>query len=44
MNINNRPDESIGDIPVLKILNASYFVYDFVLGFAKVEYDYLKQK
>ena len=42
--INNIPDGSIGEIPILKILNASYFEYDFVLGFGKVEYDYLKQR
>jgi len=42
--INNIPDASIGEIPILKILNASYFEYDFVLGFGKVEYDYLKQR
>jgi acetoacetate decarboxylase len=42
--MNSIPDSSIGEIPVLKILSASYFVFDFVLGFGKVEYDYLKQK
>ena len=44
LSINSIPDGSIGEIPILKILNASYFEYDFVLGFGKVEYDYLKQK
>jgi len=41
--INSIPDCSIGIIPILKILNASYFEYDYELGFGKVEYDYLKQ-
>lgn len=41
--INNLPDGGIGVIPVLKVLSASYFIYDYVLGFGKVEYDYLKQ-
>ena len=44
LKINSIPDGSIGEIPILKILDASYFVYDYVLGFGKVEYDYLKQQ
>ena len=44
LTINNIPDASIGEIPVVKILNASYSVSNFVLGFGKTEYDYLKQK
>lgn len=44
LTINNIPDASIGEIPVVSILNASYSVNNFVLGFGKVEYDYLKQK
>jgi len=42
LKINSIPDGSIGEIPILKILDASYFVYDYVLGFGEVEYDYLK--
>jgi len=41
--INNIPDGSIGEIPVINILDASYSITDFVLDFGKVEYDYLKQ-
>lgn len=43
LTINNIPDASIGEIPVVSILNASYSVSNFILGFGKVEYDYLKQ-
>ena len=42
--INNIPDASIGEIPILKILDASYSESNFILGFGKTEYDYLKQK
>jgi acetoacetate decarboxylase len=42
--INSIPDGSVGEIPVIKILKASYFEYSFILGFGKIEYDYLKQK
>jgi len=42
--INNIPDASIGEIPVIKILDASFNESNFILGFGKTEYDYLKQK
>jgi acetoacetate decarboxylase len=42
--INNIPDASIGEIPIIKILDASYSESNFILGFGKTEYDYLKQK
>jgi len=42
--INNIPDASIGEIPIIRVLNASYNVSNFVLGFGKTEYDYLKQE
>ena len=44
LNINNIPDGSIGEIPIIKILNAYYLEYNCVLGFGKTEYDFLKQK
>ena len=44
LTMNSIPDCSIGEIPILTILYASYFEYDYVLGFGKVEYDYLKQE
>jgi acetoacetate decarboxylase len=44
LTINNIPDASIGEIPVINILDASYSVNNFVLGYGKVEFDYLKQK
>lgn len=44
LTINNIPDASIGEIPVFNILDASYSVNNFVLGYGKVELDYLKQK
>lgn len=44
LTINNIPDASIGEIPVVNILDASYSVNNFVLGYGKIEYDYLKQK
>ncbi|MBN2763296.1 MAG: acetoacetate decarboxylase family protein, partial [Bacteroidales bacterium] len=44
LKINSIPDGSFGEIPILKILDASYFVYDYVLGFGKAEYDYLNQQ
>ena len=42
--INNIPDASIGEIPVIKILDASFYESNFILGFGRTEYDYLKQK
>jgi acetoacetate decarboxylase len=42
--INNIPDASIGEIPILKILDASYSESNFILGFGKTEYDYLIPK
>lgn len=44
LTINSIPDNSIGEIQIIRILNAFYFKGDFVLGFGKTEYDYLKQK
>jgi acetoacetate decarboxylase len=44
LTINSIPDNSIGEIPIIKILNATYFESNFILGFGKIEYDYLKQK
>lgn len=44
LTINNIPDASIGEIPIIKILDASYSESNFILGFGKIEYDYLKQK
>jgi len=40
--INNIPDAIIGEIPIYKILDASYSEVNFILGFGKTEYDYLK--
>ena len=44
LTINNIPDNSIGEIPIIKILNASYFESNFILGFGKKEFDYLQQE
>jgi len=40
---NSIPNHSIGEIPIIKILNASYSESDYDLGFGKTEYDYLLQ-
>jgi acetoacetate decarboxylase len=42
--INNIPDAFIGELPIIRVLNASYHESNFLLGFGKTEYDYLKQK
>ena len=42
--INDIPNGSVEKIPVVRILSSSYSVSNFVLGFGKTEYDYLKQK
>lgn len=44
LTINSIPDNSVGEIPIIKILSAVYFESNFILGFGKTEYDYLKQK
>ncbi len=44
LTIDNIPDASIGEIPVVSILDASYSVNNFILDYGKVEFDYLKQK
>lgn len=44
LTINSIPDNAAGEIPVIKILNASYSESNFILGFGQTEYDYLKQK
>ena len=43
MTINYISDGFIGEIPVINILDASYSVVNFTLGFGKTEHDYLKQ-
>jgi len=44
LTINSIPDASIGEIPVIKILNASYRESNFLLGYGKIEYDYLRNQ
>lgn len=44
LTIKNIPDASVGEIPIIKILNASYRKSDFLLGYGKVEYDYLNEQ
>jgi acetoacetate decarboxylase len=44
LTINSIPNASIGEIPIIKILNAYYYESNFVLGFGKIEFDYLKQQ
>lgn len=44
LTINNIPDASIGEIPIIRILSASYRESNFLLGYGKIEYDYLKKQ
>ena len=44
MTINSIPDAAIGEIPIIKILNASYSESNFLLGYGKIEFDYLKNQ
>lgn len=44
LSINEISNASIGQIPVIRILNASYTETDFILDYGKIEYDYLKDE
>jgi len=43
LTIHNIPDASIGEIPIIKILSATYRESNFLLGYGKVEHDYLRK-
>ena len=44
LTINSIPDAAIGDIPITKILNATYFESNFLLGYGKIEFEYSKNQ